>query len=173
LANAEQPPAGLYVETLPKGSIRLLRLQRNADVGELYFHLITVELQQAPDYGALSYVWGNPFLDLKTGEAEKVLVFDKQIFCNDAPFLVTANVYEMLDTIFQLSPAATVWIDCVSYSTTIKIPGLNSCRSVLTSLMLKSGQPKSYLWVKFIRMRNRPLFGSVALINYWTTSNGH
>jgi hypothetical protein len=77
-AEGDDSTQPLYLPLINGHIIRLLELQPGAQNDPVVIRLFLVELEHAPDYEALSYVWG----DTKT---------TLPIICNGRPFNVTAR----------------------------------------------------------------------------------
>src|SRR5258708_7678711 len=83
---------------LSRGQIRLLSV--TCDHEDLQCALKHFELDNAPEYIALSYCWD--------GQSP-----DQQLNCDGLPLKVTANVKAVLHYILEAEPNTYVWIDGV------------------------------------------------------------
>jgi hypothetical protein len=93
----EQP---LYFPLLKGKVIRLVELARGSWNEPVSIRLFIAELQHAPEYDALSYVWGNP-----PGTSS--------IQCNGRRFNITLNLSLALKRIRFPDHPRIVWIDAV------------------------------------------------------------
>lgn len=85
---------------LPKGHIRLLRLERWLPFRQVRASLIVVHLIDVPVYQGISYTWGT---DKPTHE----------ILIDGQPFKTTASTYGALHACSSVLGPATVWTDYV------------------------------------------------------------
>ncbi len=93
--------------------IRLVRIYESQD-GTISCKLWTVNLDQVPEYVALSYTWGP-----STNEEFNRGVSNKPthpILCNNYPISVTENLYNFLRRVAEDTKLATMslWIDIIS-----------------------------------------------------------
>lgn len=84
---------------LASGEIRLLRLYRTSN-RKLQCQMHHVKLEEAPDYEAISYTWGDPKL-------QHGIIVDKKWL------EVTSNAYEILQDRASLYRSTLLWIDCI------------------------------------------------------------
>lgn len=90
----------LYLPLIDGHIIRLLELQPGAQNDPVVIRLFLVELEHAPDYDALSYVWG----DTKT---------TLPITCNGRPFGVTVNLNAALVRLRYTDQVRILWADAI------------------------------------------------------------
>ena len=88
---------------------KVIRLLRTATIGKspdkdspepLKFELFYTNIDEAPEYEAISYTWGSP---------EKC----REIFINDCSLLIPATAFEALQQRSHHSSTRTIWIDFV------------------------------------------------------------
>jgi Heterokaryon incompatibility protein (HET) len=84
-------------------NFRLLSIQPGTNTSLIKVIISTHRLSKAPEYEALSYVWGPPSLG---GEPNLILV-------NDSPFEVTPNLLKALSGLRSESNVRLVWIDAI------------------------------------------------------------
>ncbi|KAH0558888.1 hypothetical protein GP486_004482 [Trichoglossum hirsutum] len=96
-AGSNQP---LYLPLLESHVIRLLHLEPGAPDDPVVLRLALVELEHAPDYEAISYVWGSPTIT-------------KRITCNGRPLDVTVNLHAALVRLRYPDQDRTLWADAV------------------------------------------------------------
>jgi hypothetical protein len=96
-----------------KKSIRLLQIVRTSPVPVLSLHPYRID--EAPDYHALSYTWGNPLPPLAPG-AE---VYDETVKCVltyedvESNVSITRNLFDALCALAERSINGPLWIDAV------------------------------------------------------------
>lgn len=88
----------IYTHRLTGRNIRLLELLPGAPTDTIKCRLVTVHLDQRPDYEALSYVWGPP-------------VFSVEISCNDHPYYITRSLNLALRRLRLPDASRTIWAD--------------------------------------------------------------
>lgn len=96
-SGAAQP---LYFPLLKEKVIRLIEVEPGAWNDSVSIRLFVAELQHAPEYDALSYVWGDP--------KERV-----DIKCNGRALSVTVNLNAALKRIRLTYRPRIVWADAV------------------------------------------------------------
>ncbi|KAK8075658.1 Heterokaryon incompatibility protein 6-OR allele [Apiospora hydei] len=98
----EQVSPGLLYEPLPRSDrhIRLLELKPGNPNDIVTAKLITHRLEDATDYEALSYTWGNP-------EEHQT------IQCNGVPIRVTPNLFNALLGLRDTKNEITLWVDAI------------------------------------------------------------
>lgn len=80
--------------------IRLIRLQNGNESDAIHIDMDIYGLLEAPEYDALSYVWGNP-------EKTRIIV------CNGLPMKVNENVYMVLRRLRSTADTQTLWVDAL------------------------------------------------------------
>lgn len=87
---------------MQSNEIRLVELQRKVEVNEeVSCSLITVRLEDAPEYTALSYVWGSE------EDAATILV-------DGIEFKVTQNLMDALETLQMPDKERLIWVDAIA-----------------------------------------------------------
>lgn len=82
--------------------IRLLRINTEfTHEGNTPAELETFDLDDAPEFYALSYVWGNPEKTVKT-------------YCNGGQLMITVNLALALNRVFTWKPDMYLWADGIS-----------------------------------------------------------
>ena len=101
-------------------SFRLLRLLHPGDSAkghELCFALEEYELDECPDFQALSYTWSPPYRgEHEATASEPVLNFSPRIIVDGRPFAVTRNMVDALTFFASSAGERHVWIDGVCIS---------------------------------------------------------
>jgi hypothetical protein len=95
-----KPQAPFKHQPLPKGHIRLLRVERWLPFRQVRVSLMVVDLLDVPVYQAISYTWGS-------NEPSHEILIDGQ------PFRTTASTYGALHACSNTLGPTTVWIDYV------------------------------------------------------------
>ena len=90
----------VYERLCHPSSIRLIRYLSNDNPDEISLSLSEYQLDSAPDYQALSYVWGNP-------------ARNKSVVCNGYHFKVSSSLFTALQRIRTRSPNVPVWADAI------------------------------------------------------------
>jgi len=115
-ANTPTPTLNSIYATLGLNHHRHIRLVRahEGEDGNISCKLWTVNLDEQPQYVAISYTWGpstNEEFDRGISAAPT-----HQIHCNDQPFLVTENLYNFLKRVVRNTELASrsMWIDIIS-----------------------------------------------------------
>jgi Heterokaryon incompatibility protein (HET) len=101
--------ASLYSEKLGKGHIRLIELRRRPEDNELEAILKTSSFEKAPEYQALSYVWG----EKKDRKKRPKLLISCDGYVDD-DFRIWQNLHDAFTRIMALTPAGepcTLWAD--------------------------------------------------------------
>lgn len=97
----QQHSASIY-DPLPAGPyIRVLILEPGRSRQPIRCRLSTVNLEEDPDFEAISYVWGRG-------------IKRKKIICNDQRVKITANLLQALIALRSPSRSRTVWADSIS-----------------------------------------------------------
>jgi hypothetical protein len=85
--------------TVPK--FRILELEPALDPGApIICRLQKFSFPDAPKYGAISYVWGDPSNKFS-------------ILVNDQPFLVTRNLFDILKRLRRQMGSMPLWADAI------------------------------------------------------------
>ncbi|KAF9736360.1 hypothetical protein PMIN03_010192 [Paraphaeosphaeria minitans] len=90
----------LYSPFRPPSSFRVLELQPGHSSSPVRCNLLNAALDNAPNYEALSYCWGDP-KDTRT------------VTCNGRKFPVTKNLHEALVRLRRRSGKRTLWVDAL------------------------------------------------------------
>ena len=85
--------------TLPEGYFRLLTIVR-VDNQKITCKLENFLFDEAPEYTALSYAWGNPLAS-------------DMIICDGKPLAVTPHLHGAFEHLFALVLSTKVWIDAI------------------------------------------------------------
>ncbi|KAH8660879.1 heterokaryon incompatibility protein-domain-containing protein, partial [Tricladium varicosporioides] len=80
--------------------IRLLKLHRKSQTGEITCELEDVLLSDDRQFEAISYTWGDPLL------THKILI-------NGSPYMITANAHSALASMTSILYSKYVWIDSI------------------------------------------------------------
>jgi hypothetical protein len=90
----------IYLPLRPPASFRVLELQPGYHSNPIHCKLVNTSLEEAPNYEALSYCWG----DLE----------DTQIInCNGRSFPITSNLHEALVNLRRPDRKRTLWVDAL------------------------------------------------------------
>ena len=81
-------------------SIRLLILKPGEGEQDVHCDLIEIDLNDKPEYFALSYCWGEP-------------KFDVPIYCSGKRLSITANLSQALCRFRNISLPITLWVDAI------------------------------------------------------------
>jgi heterokaryon incompatibility protein (HET) len=92
----------LYTELLRGFTIRLIELEEGEPDSEISIRLLIAELDFAPQFEALSYVWGNPDPTKRT-----------PITCNGRQLNVTRNLHAALRRIRYTDRPRILWVDAI------------------------------------------------------------
>ena len=127
---SDEPSPFVYEELPTATSIRLLKMLKAEESSEdvISVEMTSVDLEEKPEYAALSYTWGYPSL-VSSSAQETREAFHKavHILCNGKVVLVQRNLYQYLvnwrcaleevepsNSEHPLAPPATLWIDSLS-----------------------------------------------------------
>src|SRR6201986_381242 len=94
---ADQP---LYTELLTGFTIRLIELEEGEPEEEISIRLLIAELDFAPQFEALSYVWGDPTVRTP-------------IRCNGRPLNITLNLHAALLRARYIDRPRILWVDAI------------------------------------------------------------
>ncbi|KAL0952799.1 hypothetical protein HGRIS_007024 [Hohenbuehelia grisea] len=90
----------LYPRSLEDRQIRVIALHPGPDTDPIIVELLETDLDEAPSFEALSYVWGD-------------VSHRSEITCMDSPFLITQNLRDALQTLRSSSAKRLLWIDAI------------------------------------------------------------
>jgi hypothetical protein len=96
-STADQP---LYTELLRGFTIRLIELEEGEPEEEISIRLLIAELDFAPQFEALSYVWGDPTVRTP-------------ISCNGRPLNITLNLHAALLRARYIDRPRILWVDAI------------------------------------------------------------
>ena len=105
-----------YPELITARSIRLLKvkpeLQDEAQTS-IYLDVETADLDESPEFKALSYTWGNPFpKSANFSPSEEVeSPASEHVYCNGNEVPVTSNLYRALLRLRLIFPGRAFWVD--------------------------------------------------------------
>jgi hypothetical protein len=122
----------LYYPLPSSTSIRLLRLKPGNPADRIECELSTVELDEAPPYEAISYVWGDP----RTR---------RRILCNGKKFTCRANLFMALKNVRNHDGVRVLWVDalCINQNDV----GERSKQVVLMKEIYGRAVGFSYAWI--------------------------
>src|SRR5437016_725887 len=96
-SRVDQP---LYVELLQGFTVRLIELEEGEPDSEISIRLLIAELDFAPQFEALSYVWGDPNDRLP-------------ITCNGRTIFITVNLHKALRRTRCTDRPRILWVDAI------------------------------------------------------------
>src|ERR1700761_2294258 len=96
-STADQP---LYTELLKGFTVRLIELEEGEPEDEISIRLLIAELDYAPQFEAVSYVWGDP--NVRT-----------PITCNGRPLNITLNLHAALLRARYNDRPRILWVDAI------------------------------------------------------------
>lgn len=108
---------GIYEYTaLPEGYFRLLTIT-SIENDEITCTLENFLLDEAPEYTAFSYVWGNPLAS-------------KEIICDGKLLAITPHLHETIIHLHALDPMINVWIDAICINQIDKVETAHHTRKM-------------------------------------------
>lgn len=108
----QQPVQELYSRLEHPSSFRLMQFDGKTSDGRLRIRMSDFDLNNTPEYTALSYVWDRPYLD-EEGHLGPQQNGSPEILCNDIPMPVSVNGFAFLERLYIYHRCSYLWMDAV------------------------------------------------------------